>query len=454
MFAHEYGHDLGLPDHYDTSGGGENGVNWWTIMGQSRVSAPEDQAIGTRPADLGAWDKLQLGWLDYEIVPAGQTRTLDLGPHEYNSAKAQGVVVPLPQKTVVTDLGAPAAGTKQWWSGTGDDYEATLTRQVDVPAGSPTLSFQARWNIEDCGPDPCDYAFVEVDDGTGWKAIPGSITKAAEGNGIDGQSGWVPATFDLSAYAGKTVGLRLHYRTDGAVQGQDRGRGRRLLRRRVRAHRRASPTAPRTATTAGRRTASRPSAPRSPSCSTTTTSPRTGRTRRSTSTCGPGRTTSASRTGPDWVEHFPYQDGLLVSYWDTSFSDNNTSEHPGNGEVLPIDANPRPIYRLDGKPWRPRIQGYDAPFSLQKSDSFTLHAQETGQASYIRGQAAVPVFDDRRSYWDPAMPTAGVKVPNEGVRIQVQRQEGTSMRIRISSTGGTRGSAAARTPRTARRRRS
>ena len=117
VFAHEYGHDLGLPDHYDTSGGGENGVNWWTIMGQSRVSAPEDQGIGTRPADLGAWDKLQLGWLDYEIVPAGQTRTLDLGPHEYNSAKAQGVVVPLPQKTVVTDLGAPAAGTKQWWSG-------------------------------------------------------------------------------------------------------------------------------------------------------------------------------------------------------------------------------------------------------------------------------------------------------------------------------------------------
>jgi immune inhibitor A len=89
VFAHEYGHDLGLPDHYDTSGGGENGVNWWTIMGQSRVSAPEDQAIGTRPADLGAWDKLQLGWLDYEIVPAGQTRTLELGPHEYNSAKAQ-----------------------------------------------------------------------------------------------------------------------------------------------------------------------------------------------------------------------------------------------------------------------------------------------------------------------------------------------------------------------------
>ena len=136
VFAHEYGHDLGLPDHYDTAGGPDNAVSWWTLMAQSRVSAPEDQGIGTRAADLGAWDKLQLGWLDYEIAVAGENRTLDLGPHEYNSAKAQGVVVVLPKKEVVTQLGAPAAGTKQWWSGGGDDYDASLTRQVTLPAGS------------------------------------------------------------------------------------------------------------------------------------------------------------------------------------------------------------------------------------------------------------------------------------------------------------------------------
>jgi hypothetical protein len=32
---------------------------------------------------------------------------------------------------------------------------------------------------------------------------------------------------------------------------------------------------------------------------------------------------------PDWVHHFPYQDGLLVTYWDTSWRNNNTSLHPG-----------------------------------------------------------------------------------------------------------------------------
>jgi len=92
-----------------------------------------------------------------------------------------------------------------------------------------------------------------------------------------------------------------------------------------------------------------------------------------------------------------------------------------------------PIFRLDGLKWRPRIQTYDAPFSLEKADSFTLH-MPNGQPSYIRGQDAVPVFDDRRSYWDAQQPNVGVKVPNAGVRIAVQSASGTSMRIKISST--------------------
>ena len=60
-------------------------------MAQSRLSA-KGEPIGTRAGDLSAWDKLQLGWLDYEVTVAGQTRTLELGPHEYNSPKAQAVV--------------------------------------------------------------------------------------------------------------------------------------------------------------------------------------------------------------------------------------------------------------------------------------------------------------------------------------------------------------------------
>ncbi len=33
--------------------------------------------------------------------------------------------------------------------------------------------------------------------------------------------------------------------------------------------------------------------------------------------------------------------GLLVTYWDTQYSDNNVGDHPGHGEVLPVDAHPQ-----------------------------------------------------------------------------------------------------------------
>jgi immune inhibitor A len=430
VFAHEYGHDLGLPDNYDTNGG-DNGVEWWDLMAQDRLNAAGEEAIGTKPAEMSAWDKLQLGWFDYEIVKAGQQRTLNLGPHEYNSKKAQGVVVVLPKKDVTTELVPPASGTKSWWSGKGDDLDNSMSREVTLPAEAATLTFQANWDIEDCGPDPCDYAYVEVDSGTGWTAIPGSITTAAEGNGIDGASGgWVPATFDLSAYAGKTIGLRFHYATDGAAGG-------------------IGFFADDIALTAGVTTLFTSGAE----------SGTEGWTLAGFEAVGASKTVAYdnyyiashrsfvsydkylksgpynfgfANTKPDWVEHFSYEKGLLVSYWDTSQSDNNTSVHPGEGLILPIDSHPRAIYRLDGLPWRSRVQIYDAPFSAAKAHSFTLHVN--GVANYIRGQNAVPTFDDSRSYWSPDIPMTGVKVPNAGVRMKVLQTNGTSMKIRISST--------------------
>jgi immune inhibitor A len=429
VFVHEYGHDLGLPDHYDTAGG-DNGVEWWNLMAQSRLNAA-GEPLGTRAGDLSAWDKIQLGWFDYEIVVAGQNRRLELGPHEYNSPKAQGVVVVLPKKEVTTDMVPPASGERSWWSGNGDDLDNSMSRQVTLPAGSATLTFQANYDIEDCGPDPCDYAYVEVDDGTGWKAIPGSITKPGEGNGIDGTSaGWVPATFDLSAYAGTTIGLRFHYATDGAVGGKGFFADDIVL-------------------TAGGATVFESGAEegdegwtldgfQSVGATMTTeydnyyiASHRSHVSYDRYLATGPYNFGWAD-TKPDWVEHFSYEEGLLISYWDTSQSDNNTSEHPGEGEVLPIDAHPRAIYNLNGVPWRSRIQVYDAPFSLEKARSFTLHVN--GKPSYIRGQNAQPIFDDRRQYWYPDIPLTGVKVPNAGVRMRVLERNGTSMDIRITST--------------------
>ena len=438
VVAHEFGHDLGLPDLYDrvAPSGVDNPVSWWSLMAQSRVSAAGDNAIGSRAADLGPWEKMQLGWLDYDVVAPGQQRTLELGPHEYNSDKPQAVAVVLPDKQVVTQIGAPASGQRQWWSGSDDDDTATMTRRVTLPSGPASLAFKARWNIEDCGADPCDYAYVEVDDGSGWKAVPGSITKPAEGNGIDGlQATWVPATFDLSAYAGKEIGLRVRYATDGATRGQD-------------------PELPAgifvddVVVTAGGTVVLEDGAEGT-----------SGWTLAGFTVVGSSRTTAYDqfylasnrqyvrfdqylRTGPynfsfpdrpDLAEHFPYQDGLLVWYWNTSVPDNDTSAHPGEGLILPVDAHARTVYNLEGRPWRGRIQTYDAPFGLERTDSFTLRLN--GRPNLVRGQAGVPTFDDseRDRYFKPELPANGVRVAGTGTRIRVLEEQGTSVRIRVIS---------------------
>ena len=434
VFTHEYGHDLGLPDHYDTAGGGDNGVDWWTLMAQSRVWKPGDQGIGTRSADLSAWDKFQLGWLDYKVAFAGDTKTLKLGPHEYNTALPQSLIVVLPPKDVTIDLVPPKSGANSWWSGSGDDLNNTLTRSVAVPASpAATLTFQANWDIEDCGDTPCDYAYIEVDDGTGYKSLPAAgVTQPAENNGIDGTSGgaWVPASVNLSAYAGKTVSLRFRYATDGAVGG-------------------IGFFADDIAVTAGSTTV----------FSDDAESGDNGWTADGFATVGASSTAPYNhyyiasyraytsydtylKTGPynfgfndvntNRVEHFPYQDGLLISYWDTSFNDNNKSEHPGEGLILPIDSHPVPLLRNDGTPWRGRVQVYDAPFSVQRTDALYLHLNS--ELNKIKSQKAQPVFDDSRTYWYAEAPGAGVKVPNAGVRIRVINQNKTTMWVKLTST--------------------
>jgi immune inhibitor A len=434
VFAHEYGHDLGLPDHYDTAASGDNPVSWWTLMAQSRARAKNDVGIGTRPADLGVWDKFQLNWLDYETAIAGQKKTYRLGPHEYNSKKAQALVVVLPDKKVDSVLPTPAEGSSQWWSGSADDLSSTLTRSATLGAGAAELSFQANYDIE----VDFDYAFVEVNDGSGWKSVPGNLTDPGANNGITGVSnGWVRATFDLSAYAGKAVQLRLRYRTDGAVQGNDDD----LVA--------SGLFVDAISLTSGGSTVFTDGAENGAGGWTADGFTAVGATlskfydqyylasNRTYTSYDKYLKTGPYNFGfgpeqPDKVEFFPYQNGLLVNFNDTSFSDNNTSQHPGGGLVLPIDAHPAAIYNLTGEPWRGRIQTYDAPFSLERSDSFTLHVN--GQPNYIRGTRAQPLFDDTRSYFDPAQPRIGVLTPGVGVTLRVTKQQGTSMTVRLGSS--------------------
>jgi immune inhibitor A len=235
VFAHEYGHDLGLPDLYDTSGAGDSDVDFWDLMSSGSHSGPIFQSM---PTHMGLWDKWVLGWADpARVQPGGATQTFEVGQ---NSRPLQGtedgVVVDLPDKSVT--LATPHSGQNMWWTGNDQNWaDVKLTRSVDVPAVTADARFWM-WNDYAIEED-WDFGFVEVstDGGATWAEQKVFDESGAEVTTPDGYSdpngrmadfgnkkygltghtdGMQHQYVDLSTFQGQTVQLRLRYATDEA----------------------------------------------------------------------------------------------------------------------------------------------------------------------------------------------------------------------------------------------
>ena len=101
VFAHEFGHDLGLPDLYDTSGntgGAENSTGFWTLYSSGSYGSTgiPAEGIGSKPIPMSAYEKIYLGWSDYTVVGYGQKASVKLGPATATTKQAQQLVVLLP----------------------------------------------------------------------------------------------------------------------------------------------------------------------------------------------------------------------------------------------------------------------------------------------------------------------------------------------------------------------
>jgi immune inhibitor A len=411
VFSHEFGHDLGLPDEYDTGGNtgfGENSTAWWTPWSQGSYGTVTDD-LGSAPVDATQWERFLLGWSNYEVAFAGESSSHKLSAGEINTKQAQALFVVLPDKEVVSNVGDPFEGTNFYHSGAGDNLDNTMTKSFALGAGPINLSFKSRFQIEACW----DYAYVRVstNGGTSWTNVATNVSTNVSpngqnfGEGITGTSGflptacdtfpgaptWIDVSADLSAYANQNIMLQFRYWTDGAVGGSGISIDNINL--------------------TGFATDGAES-------DTGWTFAGFANTTGSTTTAYPNYYLAEYRTykgydlalqkGPynfddpagNWVTHFPYQDGLLIWYWDLSQGDNNVSDHPGEGEILPIDASPgiRHWSGLTTDVARPRLQGYDSTFGLGSTDAFTLNSTTLGTLS-VPSHAAVRTFNDNLSYW-------------------------------------------------------
>ena len=233
VISHEYGHDLGLPDLYDSISGTDTDVGWWDLMSTGSHSG---QLFQTLPTHMGAWSKYVLGWIEPKVLDYGDKRAevvLGQGSRPPKGTET-AVKVNLPAKRV--QVGEPHSGDLAWWTSNDQSYaDVRLTRSIEVPTGDDVRFWS--WNdylIEELW----DYGFIEVStDGTEWTPLEvfdeaGNLVSTDEDpngnlaglfggldNGLTGTTnGYRHDYVDLTPYAGSTIQLRLRYLTDPAFE--------------------------------------------------------------------------------------------------------------------------------------------------------------------------------------------------------------------------------------------
>ena len=414
VFAHEFGHDLGLPDMYDTSGGADNGTGFWTIMSSGSWASDSPDSIGDKPVHQGAWEKLALGFLGDNLarVPLGADVTVELGPAEgATRGRYQAVRVDLPDLNVTTSA-FPVDGTdpNYYFSGRGDNLNNSMTHATSAAVGT-AITFRASWDTE----TDWDYAYLEAQVGGAWQYVQTTASTTTNPNGqnfgfgITGQSGgWVNVSATLPA--GSTA-YRFRYWTDGAV---------------------TRPGFAVDSISVGGTfdNATNPSGWAFDGFRQIAGGQYTetffhyylaesrSYLRNDTSLCGAYNFLTYSL-----LEKQCYAQGLLIWYRNSSIPDNNTSEHPGYGQILPIDSHAAAAVKPDGRTlWSGRWQTWDATFTVD-TNSVTLSQPINKSRTLSRTYVAPPVtsFYDAspNAYYDASAPFNSVLTAGSGLRIDI-----------------------------------
>jgi immune inhibitor A len=452
VFAHEFAHDLGLPDLYDTNAG-ENGTAFWTLMSSGSWLGDGTEDIGTKPDYMGPWEKLQLGWLDYEVISGGEGGDFTLSPAALQVAdQAQAVIVDVPDEALTTDYVTPAGG-HAWWTSSADDLNTTLERSLGDLSGYRNVTVTAKvWYDIEAGYDYL-YAEYSTDGGASWIQI---------GQPLDGSSNgrWKGLRYSVPGGSADTL-FRFRFQSDGGVHLANafiddivvKSGGTTIFSDGVESGDNGwtAEGGFKISTGSEEVIGDRYYIAEN----------RTFVDYDATLETGPYQF-SFALTDPDKVEHFSSLDGLLVWMVDETYGDNNNSEHPGHGLALPVDARFAPFFYDDGTKPSNRRQPFDATFGLNALGDGPMVDPETGDALPCAGlhkqvltghgpsqaieylcawplaadRAAMPMFDDDGvdAYWDSTNPQNSTKTANSGVTIEVTEQSsGGSMTISVNN---------------------
>ncbi|MBC8062970.1 MAG: immune inhibitor A [Clostridiaceae bacterium] len=432
VFIHEFGHDLGLPDEYDTqySGLGEP-IEYWSIMssGSWAGTIPGTEPVGFSPYAKQYFQKTYGGnWLHGNTVDLsalnskGKEYTLDAA--SIKASNNDVVKVTLPQKkTVIT---TPISGKYSYFSGKGNNLNNNMSTSIDLTnTTTADFTFKAWYDIE----QDWDYGsiLVQVEGENAWTSIPGNITTTSDpneqnpGNGITGTStGWVDASFSLNQYIGKKIQLKINYWTDvaaeqaglyvddvtikcdGIVTLLDNAEG----------------------------TLKFVMGGFSISDGIKLTDQYYFLELRNHSGIDAGL--GHIKRG---LSLMSYESGLLIWYADELYSDNWTGIHPGFGFLSIVDADQKVLKWSDGTVANSRYQMHDASFSTNKDKRMFIDYSNLATPITLTDKdiSKNPTFDDGKTYITKEIPDVGVILPKYGLKINVfdETCDGSKARITV-----------------------
>ncbi|ABV89459.1 immune inhibitor A domain-containing protein [Shewanella pealeana] len=402
--VHEFGHDLGLPDEYDTTSLGKGSpVGFWSIMAGGSWAG---ELAGSLPTGFSPYARSYLqsiyggNWVTEQTVALDSITSsgLDLNLAEaINHDKVNQISIAVP--AVDIDFKEPYSGKYQYYSAQGHMINHAMSFDIDLPAVSPlTLTMQAHWSIE----EDYDYAQVMVDG----VAIAGLYTKASnlrnhERNIITGKSSdlaaaegtdaWVNLSYDLSPYAGREVRLSIRYVTDPAVG--DYG----IVIDDINIKHDDTETVFSNGAELDEDIAYAGFI-------------RVGNTR-------PGKDRRyivqlRSQQGIDkGLKSESYDPGVVLWFENQEYSDNEVSNHPGYSLISVVDADQNLIGSNDSS-----VQVRDAAFSLFNQSSYFNDDHLSG----------AKLFDDANDYSAPLQPESGTVLPELGLTMEVMAQSSNS----------------------------
>ncbi|WP_214770184.1 immune inhibitor A domain-containing protein [Exiguobacterium sp. s133] len=409
VFAHEFGHDLGLPDEYDTqyTGQGEPVASWSIMSGGSwngKVAGTEPTSFSPQNKEFfqnvmgGNWANIET--IDFDsLSKAGTASYID---QSVTKSKNPGIIkVDLPKKPVKGI--APAFGKKYYYSTKGNDLHTSMTSpEFDLTAAKAAkFDYKAYFDVE------FDYDFLTV------TATAGGVEKVIDVIGDEDTDGdqraesskgaWVDKSYDLSEFAGKKVMLKFDYTGDAGLALDGFALDNAKL-------------------TVDGKVVFEDDAEGTPKFKLDGFIASDGFSYADNAYYLEWRNYAGSDKALEHARGVKYNTGLVVWYADSSFTDNWVGVHPGEGFLGVVDSHPEAIVgTLKGKPvvsGSTRYQVADAAFSYDKAPSWLIDSPTRGLYDY-KGLSGVTKFDDSKSYINQLIPDAGKLLPNNGLKIQV-----------------------------------